>query len=137
MAKSNPLPFHSLACLGFILALGCGAEPPQQSPEPEPAPAPAPVSACDGHSADFRARMATATGSCTSDAECGCFNPVVGEAGCGGITDRASSDALGVIEATFHADACPWPHRCAPWACEPACREGRCVNAGMGGRVLP
>ena len=129
----NPAPNALLCFATLVLAAllpAChadGAAP--QAPEPS--------STCEGHGDDFRARMATATGSCTTDSECGCFNPVVAEAACGGITDRASADALGVIEAAFHASGCPWPHQCAAWSCEPACREGRCVNGAVGGLVLP
>ena len=81
--------------------------------------------------------MAAATGSCETNSDCGCFNPVVGEAGCGGITDRTTTDELGAIEQRFHADNCPWPHQCGPWSCQPECREGRCGNSTRGGLSIP
>ncbi|HEY8431399.1 MAG TPA: hypothetical protein VIL20_23625 [Sandaracinaceae bacterium] len=93
--------------------------------------------ACEDIQQQFRHAMARATGRCSADTDCGCFNPVVGEAGCGGITDRATADALSEIEHAFHAARCPWPHQCGPWRCEPVCRDGRCVNSQPGGRLLP
>lgn len=133
-----------MRCLAlFALLAACGAEPaPVVAPPPEPPPAPpaappASVDPCTAHQAAFRAALASASGTCTTDTECGCFNPVVGEAGCGGITDAATAARLGAIEADFHRDGCPWPHLCGPWACTPVCREGRCVNGGAGGMIWP
>ena len=139
------------ACLvALTLLVGCGAEPsvPSSGP-PEPSavaplvpPAAPPVPAavadpCEVHRASFRAAIASATGTCTADAECGCFNPVVGEAGCGGITDAVTAARMAAIEAAFHAADCPWPHACGPWSCTPVCREGRCVNGDAGGLITP
>jgi hypothetical protein len=136
-----------VAVLAGLVLLGCsGSEPSQPAPipgntappaPPSPPPPPAAPDPCATHAADFRAAMAGATGRCAADDECGCFNPVVEEAGCGGITDRATSGRLGAIETAWRAAGCSWPHQCGPWACTPACRDGRCVNAGSGGRVLP
>lgn len=118
----------SLAVVFALLVSACGAEP--SAVPPPPAVAPPPGDPCDVHRAAFRAALASATGACTADAECGCYDPVVGEAGCGGITDGATAARLSAIEADFHRDDCPWPHMCGPWSCTPVCREGRCVNAG-------
>jgi hypothetical protein len=81
--------------------------------------------------------MAAATGACAAASDCGCFNPVVEEAGCGGITDAVTTRELQAIETRFHADGCPWPHQCGAWACVPVCHEGRCRNTTQSGRVIP
>lgn len=127
------------------LASGCSGTTPERSTsdieaEPEAEAersAPPAADACAVHAAEFRRAMARATGQCSADTDCGCFDPVVGEAGCGGITDRATADRLQEIERAFHASSCPWPHQCGPWRCEPVCRDGRCVNSQPGGYVLP
>ncbi len=123
--------------LGCLVACGSPAREPAARHEVTRPSAPIVAARCDAHHAAFRAAMATATGRCASDAECACFNPVVEEAGCGGISDAATAATLSAIEVAFHADACEWPHQCAAWACEPVCREGRCTNGGSGGRLLP
>lgn len=126
---------RALCLTVWLLACGTDAAPPPSTPS-EPPPT-AVVDPCTLHRAAFRAAMATATGTCIADADCGCFNPVVEEAGCGGITDAATAARMAAIEADFHRDGCPWPHLCGPWACTPVCREGRCANEGAGGLVLP
>jgi hypothetical protein len=120
-----------------LLVGACGPEPDPRTSHPVAEPsAAAPASPfadrCEPPRARFRAASVAATGACATDAECGCFNPVVDEAGCGGVTDATTAAALAAIERDFHAASCPWPHQCAPWACEPTCRAGRCVNAGSG-----
>lgn len=125
-------------------ALGCSGGATTESaphttsaPPSEPAPPTGAPDACDVHRAAFRAAMASATGACSDASECGCFNPVVGEAGCGGITDAATATRLGEIERAFHEDDCPWPHACPAWSCVPTCEAGRCVNGTLGGQLLP
>jgi len=136
------------ALLILIFLSACGAEPPapssaappaSEAPGAAPPPAEPPVVAdpCEAHRAAFRAALAAATGSCTSAADCGCFNPVVAEAGCGGITDAATSARLGAIEGDYFRAGCDWPHACAAWSCEPTCHAGRCTNASAGGRIVP
>ncbi|MFO0551321.1 MAG: hypothetical protein U0271_23225 [Polyangiaceae bacterium] len=102
----------------------------------------APKDRCADLSDRFRAVMKQATGVCKTDADCGCFQPVVEEAGCGGITDKATTDRLDALTSQFLSSAngqraCSWPHQCGPWACEPVCQRGRCVNSAVGGMVLP
>jgi len=87
---------------------------------------------CSVHAASFRAALASASGACTTSTDCACYNPVVGEAGCGGITDAATAARLGAIEAAFHADACPWPHLCGATACNPVCVASRCQRGAAG-----
>jgi hypothetical protein len=150
-----------LSSLALLLlgSAGCGAEGPPTRAEgeavappaedrAEPAPSsgegqgdaegeePQAAGSCEAIAARFRTAMSAATGRCESDADCMCFNPVVSEAGCGGITDRPTATRLATIESDFHTAGCPWPHQCGPWACRPACQEGHCVGAS-GGMALP
>jgi hypothetical protein len=76
----------------------------------------------------FRQTLASASGACATDADCGCYNPVVAEAGCGGVTDQHTAVALGELQTEFLASGCDWPHQCGPWACEPRCDDGRCAH---------
>lgn len=90
----------------------------------------------------FREVMKQATGTCKSDADCGCFQPVVKEAGCGGITDKGTTDRLNELTREFLSSAngqkaCSWPHQCGPWSCQPSCQQGRCANSTSGGLILP
>lgn len=132
-----------LLCL-LVLATACGAEP-AATPAPEasgssfglPTPSVLAADPCEPHRAAFRAALAGATGTCTRAEDCGCFNPVVEEAGCGGITDAATAARLGAIQGDYFRAGCAWPHACAAWSCEPTCRAGRCVNGAAGGLVVP
>lgn len=145
------------AWLAMILAgaAGCGGEstsvsaspptisppaisPPAISPPaigtaPLTTPVPAatsPTGACVVHQDAFRVALASATGTCEENDDCGCYDPVIAEAGCGGITDATTVSRLRAIEDAWRAAGCRWPHQCGPWRCEPVCREGRCVNGG-------
>jgi hypothetical protein len=129
---------RTLGLVALFAMVACGGDP--SSPAPSGLPRErgvVPVSGCDAHAEAFRAAMRGATGTCASDGDCGCFNPVVSEASCGGVTDGATATRLGAIERAFRGEGCDWPQACAPWACQPACREGRCVNTMGGGLQLP
>jgi hypothetical protein len=104
-----------------------GATTPVDGAAPAGASAAAPPT-CADLSRSFRTTWKQAPGTCGADTECACYNPVVEEAGCGGVTDRATASSLAKIEAAFHAASCPWPHMCAAQACNPQCVTGRCVN---------
>lgn len=95
--------------------------------------------ACASVQERFKARLDRASGACTTDADCGCYNPVHGALGCGGRTDAATAAALRELEAEFHRHGCRWPHQCAPQECEPACVAGRCGATAVGpvGPVAP
>ena len=83
---------------------------------------------CKDLADSFRKTWKQAPGTCAADADCGCFNPVIEEAGCGGVTDRATATKLAGIESAFHVASCPWPHLCAAQVCAPRCTAGRCAN---------
>lgn len=123
-------PQH-LVLAAVLAACSPGSGPPATAAkEPaaatKPAASPPTVSVCDEITARFRETLAGATGSCTADAECACYNPVIGEAGCGGVTDAATGGRLTAIEAEFHAAKCQWPHQCPAQLCAPKCVDGRC-----------
>ncbi|MBN8611454.1 MAG: hypothetical protein J0L92_12755 [Deltaproteobacteria bacterium] len=110
------------------------SSPPAISTTPPTTPVPPATStsgACVVHQDAFRVALASATGTCATNDDCGCYTPVIAEAGCGGITDAATATRLRAIEDAWRSDGCQWPHQCGPWRCEPVCREGRCVNAGQ------
>jgi hypothetical protein len=84
-------------------------------------------SKCNEIRARFDARLERATNACSSDADCGCYNPVGGEKlGCGGVTDVAAARELASIEKEFHAVPCEWTHQCGSQVCTPKCESGRC-----------
>jgi hypothetical protein len=87
---------------------------------------PAKSSSCSIIASRFRSTLRLASGSCATAADCGCYNPVIEEAGCGGVTDGVTAAKLGTIEADFHKASCPWPHVCAASACAPQCSSGKC-----------
>ena len=142
---------NALSCAALVMMVAataaCGSEAssaPPVTPQPSVPPSidtpplttevPAPTSAtgaCVVHQDAFRVALASATGTCATNDDCGCYNPVIAEAGCGGITDAATASRLRAIEDAWRSDGCQWPHQCGPWSCEPVCREGRCVNAGQ------
>jgi hypothetical protein len=114
-----------------LLAMACRAE---QRPAPagaEPsaaASAAAPADPCAALAVDFARRLDGAAGTCQKDADCACYPGGTGErAGCGGITDRTSADALQAIAKQFRIAHCPYARQCAPWTCTPRCRDGRCA----------
>ncbi len=87
-----------------------------------------PAASCAELTQAFRRTWKQAPGTCATDNACGCYNPVVEESGCGGVTDSATAATLAGIEKQFHAASCPWPHACAAQACNPQCAGGRCIN---------
>jgi hypothetical protein len=117
-----------------VVALAACSSKGQPAPDPMPAPvvldatpAPKPVDACADIRARFTAMYATRTDTCTTAADCGCYNPVGGpEMGCGGVTDATTVAKLGAIQQEFHAAGCQFTHDCAAWQCDPKCTAGRC-----------
>jgi hypothetical protein len=87
-----------------------------------------PGASCRELSGIFRKTWKQAPGTCAADADCGCFNPVVEEAGCGGVTDRETATKLAKIESAFQASSCRWPHLCGAQVCSPRCKAGRCIE---------
>ena len=83
---------------------------------------------CAAIAARFRQALGEATGTCSSDSDCACYNAVIPEAGCGGITDAATAARLAGIEHDFHAASCPWPHQCGASLCQPHCTSSRCAR---------
>ena len=142
MMKIRPL-------LLAVFVIACGSErsaepaaepstqPPPQTPSTPSSDEESDADPCRAIQEEFGRVLRTATGSCTQDDECGCFDPVIGEAGCGGITDSATTNQLRAITTRFHEAGCPWPHQCGPWACMPVCREGQCRNSSAGGMIVP
>jgi hypothetical protein len=63
---------------------------------------------------------------CRKNTECGCYSQVSINAGCGGVTDRATADRLKALEKEFHQAGCSWPVNCPLWFCDPVCVNGRC-----------
>jgi len=99
------------------------------TPTPESGSAAGPAStSCDVIAARFRTALSATAGTCRTDADCACYNPVITEAGCGGITDATTAAQLAAIEREFHAASCPWPHQCAAMSCQPHCASGRCAQ---------
>jgi hypothetical protein len=110
-----------LALVCSLLSIACGKDRDGSGGPP--------ADTCPQIAASFRDALKSAGGACTTAADCACYNPVVADAGCGGVTDRATADALADLERRFHAAGCPWPHQCAAWVCNPACVEGRCSSS--------
>lgn len=83
------------------------------------------VDPCEALRAEFLQRRDSASGLCSSDSECGCYQG--GLIDCGGITDRESLDALSEI-ASRYFKRCSVTRRCARPRCEPVCIDGRCAS---------
>jgi hypothetical protein len=122
-----------------LLLAGCSNDPPTaREPGAAALPATAPPRAtaagdapdvCAGIRRRFDAALAARTDSCSTAADCGCYNPVGGpHLGCGGVTDTATVAKLAEIEQEFHARRCAWTHNCAAWTCAPACVNKRCTS---------
>jgi hypothetical protein len=131
------------ACLALSLslALACGSssstDPATEPVEPvEPAPVhdePAPiepVDACGDLIAEYASILDASSGTCATDADCGCYQGGVGpRAGCGGVTDRTSTTRLDALLERYRNAGCNYTQLCGPWACNPRCNAGRCENA--------
>jgi len=114
-----------LVLLGaFAAVVSCNKPKEKASVEVDSAPPPV----CLGMAAKFRDTLSHATGTCHVNGDCGCYNPVVEEVGCGGVTDLGTSEKLRTIETDFLASGCPWPHLCAAVMCAPVCHEGKCID---------
>lgn len=74
----------------------------------------------------FQARLDSATGTCQTDFDCGCYRGVAPGLGCGGITDFTSSTALAGLTTQFTQAGCAFPTECTPRPCVSACVDGRC-----------
>jgi hypothetical protein len=88
---------------------------------------------CDGRAAycndlgrRFRGELEKG-GACSTDADCGCYNPVASGLACGGVTDKATAGRLSLMEVEFHTARCSSPHQCPAQVCAPKCNAGRCV----------
>lgn len=84
--------------------------------------------ACDAIVRRFRAARTRASGACSADSDCGCFNGVDPAMACGGVTDRTTASALGAIEDDFHRSECKFQSQCAAWQCEPKCVQAHCMR---------
>lgn len=84
-------------------------------------------SSCDEIVKRFRDRLAAATNTCKTAADCGCHNPVDPATGCGGVVDQETAAQLSSIESEFHKSACTWQVQCAPRRCQPSCVQGHCT----------
>jgi hypothetical protein len=85
-----------------------------------------PADPCVAIAGRFRDALKAASGRCEKDADCGCYNPVIAEAGCGGVTDGATVATLRALEGEFHQAKCAWPHQCPAQQCAPRCDHGTC-----------
>ena len=108
-----------------------------KSPPPSPAPVGSGSSAgsavatdpCVAIRARFAAALATRTDTCTTAADCVCYNPVGGsDEGCGGVTDAGTGAKLAALQKEFDTAACHYTHNCAAWSCVPVCTAGRCAH---------
>jgi hypothetical protein len=131
LSPHAPVRPRSFGLVVLALLAACspgGGQPPAAAKEPAAAPPAVSPAAdpCAAITGRFRDALAGATGTCKADAECAYYNPVIAEAGCGGVTDAAAAKRLGAIEAEFHAAKCQWPHQCAAQVCAPKCVDGRC-----------
>ena len=85
--------------------------------------------ACDALTERWSTTLAHAPGTCTTAADCACFNGGIEKAhGCGGVTDRATAEALEQVRADFAKAQCKSGIDCGAWACAPKCAAGRCTN---------
>jgi len=103
------LALFALACAGLSVTSGCRSE-------------------CSRIQARFEETVDRASRACRQDGDCGCFNPVVEDLGCGGVTDRGTAGRLARLEHEFHSAGCEWPHQCPAMACMPRCVAGRCTQ---------
>lgn len=123
MPRSRPI-----ALAGLLALTACGAAPAPVPAAAEPVAA-EPVTAettCDGFITRYRARLAAATGTCTTDADCGTYGGLDPETLCGGSTDLATSDALHALGDESDAAGCPRPGYSCP-AIANHCEDGRCT----------
>lgn len=108
-----------------------GLAPPTASladPPPTATATPSAGDACAGIKARFEQELAAAPGTCKADADCDCFPGAVADGHvCGGITDKATAAKLHDIFREFRAAKCRGPN-CAPQACKPQCKDGRCTE---------
>ncbi|MCU0849607.1 MAG: hypothetical protein MUD12_17135 [Spirochaetes bacterium] len=81
---------------------------------------------CGKLASRFDVILEKAGGTCRTAADCGCYNPVSPNVGCGGVTDRKTVKELSRVETEFHRIKCSWPVDCAAWLCKPACVRGKC-----------
>ena len=106
----------------FFLAGGCMKEATHANPVKDNR------AVCGEIAERFAKVLAGGSGACAKNAGCGCYNPVSRDAGCGGVTDRATADRLRRLESEFRRAGCEWPIDCEAWLCDPRCERGRCVN---------
>jgi hypothetical protein len=109
--------------------------PPDETADPPPVDAaPAADARCDPLHQELVAALATLPSPCATDADCTCYNGgVEGFTGCGGVSDRATSDRIYRVVEGYRAlerEGVSCPHglsvNCAPRMCNAACVDGRC-----------
>jgi hypothetical protein len=103
-----------------------GAATPTSSPTDTPKTGPS--EACSEIKSRFEKELAAAPGTCKADADCDCFPGAVASGfACGGMTDKATAAKLHEIFREFRSNKCRGPN-CAPQACVPKCKDGKCVE---------
>ena len=66
--------------------------------------------------------------SCGRDGAKGTSEGVDTSSGCGGVTDRATADAIEKLRGDFQRAQCKSGIQCGAWTCAPKCTAGRCTN---------
>jgi hypothetical protein len=89
---------------------------------------PEPPNACGGLIERFDQTLGSGSGKCSTNADCACYpGGISKQHGCGGISDKATTDELLEIHKEFRAAKCTGPS-CAAWSCQPICKSGLCAN---------
>ncbi len=88
---------------------------------------PADTGVCAEIQARFDKVRTAGSGVCKKNRDCGCYNPVSIKSGCGGVTDKETSDLLHDLQNEFHLAGCDWPAQCRAWICNPVCDRGHCI----------
>ena len=86
---------------------------------------PSPSPSCADLVARYRGVLASADGTCSSDADCAVYGGLDPDAICGGLTDRATADALTAIGTQADAAGCPRSGYSCP-AIPIRCTDGAC-----------
>ena len=107
--------------MGLCIVTACGAStaaPPETTETPNP-------NRCGDLVIRYRAVLASASGTCESNADCGVYGGLDPEAVCGGSTDTENARALTEISNAAHEAQCSRPAYSCP-AIIVQCSAGRC-----------
>jgi hypothetical protein len=111
---------HTVPMCALLLALGCGG-PAADAVEP----APTASTTCSDLLVRYRTVLASATGTCASDADCAIYGGLDPDDVCGGATDADTARRLAEIADESTAAGCPRPGYSCP-AIAVRCTDGFC-----------